>query len=71
MAKEIDILRNFRDDVLLTNNPGAEFVSLYYKYSPPIAKYISQHEVLRTIVRESIVDPVVAIVKWSRDLWFK
>jgi len=40
-ANEIQILREFRDKVLLPNSLGAEFVSLYYKYSPPIAEYIS------------------------------
>jgi hypothetical protein len=68
-AKEIDILREFRDTVLLPNSLGAEFVSLYYKISPPIADFISQHEVLRTAVRVGFVDPIVAILNWSHDLW--
>ncbi|MFC1929222.1 CFI-box-CTERM domain-containing protein, partial [Chloroflexota bacterium] len=68
-AEEIQILRDFRDSVLLTNKLGAEFVYLYYKYSPPIADFIAQHEVLRTIVREGTIDPIVVIVKWSHSLW--
>jgi len=68
-AKEIDILREFRDAVLLPNSLGAEFVSLYYKISPPIANFIAQHEVLRTVVRVGFVDPIVAILNWSHDLW--
>ena len=68
-AKEIDILREFRDTVLLPNSLGAEFVSLYYKTSPPIADFISQHEVLRTVVRVGFVDPIVKILIWSHDLW--
>jgi len=68
-AKEIDILREFRDAVLLPNSLGAGFVSLYYKTSPPIANFISQHEVLRTAVRMGFVDPIVAILNWSHDLW--
>jgi parallel beta-helix repeat protein len=68
-AKEIDILREFRDEVLLPNSLGAEFVSLYYKTSPPIADLISQHEVLRTAVRVGFVDPIVAILNWSHALW--
>jgi len=68
-AKEIDILREFRDEVLLPNSLGAEFVSLYYKTSPPIADFISYHEVLRTAVRVGFVDPIVAILNWSHDLW--
>ena len=68
-AKEIDILREFRDAVLLPNSLGSKFVSLYYKTSPPIADFISQHEVLRTAVRVGFVDPIVAILNWSHDLW--
>ena len=68
-AEEIEILREFRDTVLLPNSLGAEFVSLYYKTSPPIAEFISQHEVVRTAVRVGLVDPIVAILSWSYDLW--
>jgi len=68
-AKEIDILREFRDVVLLPNSLGAKFVSLYYKISPPIADFISRHEVLRTVVRVGFVDPIVKILNWSQDLW--
>ena len=68
-AKEIDILREFRDTVLLPNSLGARFVSLYYKTSPPIADFISQHEVVRTAVRVGFVDPIVKILDWSHDLW--
>jgi len=68
-AKEIDILREFRDTVLLPNSLGAGFVSLYYKISPPIADFISRHEVLRTAVRVGFVDPIVNILNWSHDLW--
>ena len=68
-AKEIDILREFRDTVLLPNSLGTTLVSCYYKTSPPIAGFISQHEVLRTVVRVGFVDPTVAILNWSHDLW--
>ena len=68
-AKEIDILREFRDAVLLPNSLGAEFVSLYYRTSPPIADFISQQEVLRTVVRVGFVDPIVKILNWSHNLW--
>jgi len=70
-AKEIDILREFRDTVLLPNTLGVRFVSLYYKISPPIANLISQHEVFRTVVRVGFVDPIVKILTWTHDLWSK
>jgi hypothetical protein len=68
-AKEIDILREFRDTVLLPNRLGARLVSFYYRTSPPIADFISQHEVLRTAVRVGFVDLIVKILNWTHDLW--
>jgi hypothetical protein len=68
-AEEINILREFRDVVLLASGAGAEFVRLYYEISPPIAEVISQHDSLRTAVRLGFIDPVVAILDWSHALW--
>jgi hypothetical protein len=70
-AEEINILREFRDVVLLPNSLGAELVSLYYKTSPSIAEVISRHDFLRIAVRMGFVDPVVAILNWSYVLWAK
>jgi hypothetical protein len=68
-AEEVDLLREFRDVVLLSSDPGAEFVSLYYQVSPPIAEVISQHEFLKTAVMVGFIDPIVAILNWSHALW--
>ena len=68
-TEEINILREFRDVVLLPSGLGTEFVSLYYEVSPPIAEVISQHDFLRTAVRVAFIDPVVAIIDWSHALW--
>ncbi len=68
-AQELNILREFRDNVLLPNNLGSEFVSLYYRTSPTIADFISRHDGLRTAVRIGFVDPVVRILNWSHGLW--
>ncbi len=55
------VLRRFRDHHLLTNAPGRAFVELYYTYSPPIADFIRQHDVIRVIVRWSLVPLIVAV----------
>jgi hypothetical protein len=68
-AEEINVLREFRDVVLLASHLGAEFVSLYYEVSPPIAEVIWQHDFLRTAVRLGFIGPVVAILNWSHALW--
>jgi hypothetical protein len=56
------VLRHFRDDVLLQSQAGTAFVRLYYRYSPPVADYIAQHDVLRTLVRFALT-PLIFIVK--------
>ena len=68
-AKELDILREFRDTVLLPSNLGVRFVSFYYRIGPPIANLMSQHEVFRTAVRVGFVDPIVKILDWTHNLW--
>ena len=68
-AEELNILREFRDEVLLPNRLGAGFVSFYYETSPSLANFISQNEVLRTIARVGLVDPIVKILTWTHGLW--
>ena len=68
-AKQIDVLREFRDGVLLKSTVGSQFVALYYQFSPPIADVIAGNEVLRTLVRELLVDPIVWVVEATGDIW--
>jgi len=68
-AKQIDVLREFRDGVLLKSTAGSQFVALYYRLSPPIADFIAGHELLRTLVRELVVDPIVRVVEATGDIW--
>jgi len=68
-AGEINLLREFRDVVLLPSRLGAGFVSIYYEVSPPVADVISQHDFLRTAVRVGFINPIIAILNWSHALW--
>jgi hypothetical protein len=68
-AKQIDVLRAFRDEVLLKNAVGSQFVALYYRFSPPIANVIAGNELLRTLVRQLLVDPIVHVVQATGDMW--
>jgi hypothetical protein len=60
MAEEIQILREFRDEYLLTNPLGRALVGLYYKVSPSIAGFITEHPILKTIVMVGLL-PAVAM----------
>jgi hypothetical protein len=68
-AKQIDVLREFRDEVLLKNAVGSQFVTLYYRFSPPVANVIAGNEILRTLVREFLVDPIVHVVEATSGMW--
>jgi hypothetical protein len=68
-ASQLDILRDFRDEVLLKNALGSRFVAAYYRVSPPVADFIAKSDFLRAVVREVLIDPVVNLLQWSQDLW--
>jgi hypothetical protein len=65
-ARQIDLLREFRDAVLLKSTVGSQFVALYYQLSPPIADCIAGNELLTTLVREFLVNPIVWVVRATR-----
>lgn len=68
-ASQLDVLRDFRDQVLLENTLGSRFVEAYYKVSPPVAAFIAKNDFLRAVVREVIIDPVVNLLQRSQELW--
>ena len=59
MEKHVKVLRDFRDDFLLTTPWGTAFVKAYYRYSPPIAVVIAKYAVLRTLVRVALMPLVM------------
>jgi hypothetical protein len=59
MADEIQILRDFRDEYLLTNPLGQALVEFYYRVSPPIAEFITQHPSLKPVVRAGLLPAVL------------
>ena len=59
MNKNIDVLRKFRDKILIGNSPGESFVKTYYSTSPPIAQVLSNNEFLRTATRVLLITPLV------------
>ena len=55
-----NILREFRDKYLLTNPLGKALVDLYYRVSPPIAEFLTEHPALQPMVRAMLL-PAVAL----------
>jgi hypothetical protein len=68
-AEQINVLRDFRDVVLLKSTLGSQFVALYFRLSPPVADFIARSDLLRTLVRELLVDPIVWLVGATADTW--
>jgi len=60
MEPQVRFLREFRDRFLMSNRPGRAFLNLYYRFSPPLARFIAGHEGLRLTVRWTLL-PVVGL----------
>jgi len=56
----VKVLRDFRDEYLVSSKLGRRFVKLYYKYSPRVVGFIEKHSVLKVIVRVHLL-PLVAL----------
>ena len=54
-------LRQFRDRYLQNSTLGRAFIRFYYRYSPPIAAVIAEHDWLRLLVRMLLTPLVLAI----------
>lgn len=59
-------LRKFRDDYLLTNEPGKLLVAAYYSLSPPIADFIARHDTARVTVRIGLI-PVLSALAYPKS----
>jgi hypothetical protein len=55
--------------VLMESTMGSQFVTLYYQLSPPVADFIARSDLLRTLVRELLVDPIVWTVEATGAIW--
>ena len=60
LMPHVQILRAFRDRFLGQNRWGNFLVKTYYRYSPPLAHYITRHNNVKQMVRLGLL-PVVAM----------
>ena len=63
LDERISVLRHFRDRWLVTSAPGRVLVEAYYRYSPPIAKYIADDPARRAFVRV-VLYPIVLLISY-------
>lgn len=64
---QVVVLRHFRDNVLMQSAPGRAFVKFYYTYSPPVADFIYEHDLLRLLTRWALT-PLIFAVKYPLAL---
>lgn len=62
-ATELQILRGFRNEHLLKNTFGRQFVNAYYLVSPLIASLIERHEIAKFLTRSILIEPIVWVIK--------
>ena len=63
LEPHVNVLRQFRDNVLLKFDAGKWFVRNYYYYSPPLADYIRSNEGLRFGVR-MVLTPIIFMIEY-------
>lgn len=63
LAPEVEVLKQFRDNHLMTNPAGRKFVELYYRHSPPLANFIRKNEALRAGTG-LLLTPVIMVIAY-------
>jgi hypothetical protein len=62
--KELNLLRRLRDDKLVKTRLGRYFINLYYTFSPSLAKWISNSQLLSIIVI-ILLKPLIKVLEIS------
>lgn len=70
MAREVQVLRQFRGERLMTSAAGRAFVRFYYRNSPPVADLIRESDGARAAVRASLLPMVWSIENPAAALAF-
>ena len=53
-SKEVELLRNFRDNVLTQIPAGQEIIRLYYELSPVVVRMMEEDEGFREEIKKTI-----------------
>lgn len=63
LAPEVMVFRQFRDERLVISKGGRALVQLYYFASPPVARLISRFEILKSVTRHFLLEPILRMLK--------
>jgi len=61
-APPVLALRCFRDRVLMRSRAGRFMIAVYYRLSPPVARWLLHRPTLRAYTRRCVIDPIGALV---------
>jgi hypothetical protein len=62
-SPEVELLRKFRDNILLNSLLGRMFVKLYYVVSPPIATLITKTKFLKPFLKAYFFKPLLNAIR--------
>ncbi len=68
-AAQVQALRDFRDQYLLTNEFGRSFVSWYYQHSPAAARYLEAHQEWKPIISALLAPLVILALFFTQASW--
>ena len=61
-SEEVQVLRNFRDDVLSQTPEGREIIKLYYEWGPIIVKAMGEDEEFKEEMKE-MIDKILPMIE--------
>jgi len=71
LAAEVQFLRSFRDDVIMSTESGRAFMNVfnkwYYSFSPQVANVISSNQLLRDAAKTSLY-PLIGVLSTSASM---
>jgi len=60
-SPEVVALLRFRDKFLLQSSLGIAFVEIYYRISPPLARWLQKHPSVGQLVRRYFLQPIIKV----------
>jgi len=71
LSPEVSFLRGFRNDFILKTYSGSKFYiafdAFYYSWSTPVAVFIGEHQVIRTIMK-FVIYPLIGALELTANL---